>query len=769
MLRKGFLHTIEIIGILFCLAFFSCTSESSGLERRIIVIQSYEPGYKGYAGLENKILHEFHKNKINASIKTFYLDCESFLAAEELERIYNFIDTTQSWKPEVIVVYDDQATYSLLSCKHPLITRIPVLFAGVNYPNWPLLKKFHNVTGFWDKPEYMKTASMSDTLFGPTCIKFWEDQTYLGKQTTESIIKDLYENGIRLYGNNHIIQAANGTLYLQPDSLVKIDMKEVVYKKPTNTFYYGVDSRASTLNNLLWNFSGLARNSTFVQSKRDFTSKRIGLFADNPTLTVINEGFGQGEGLLGGYLTSQEDEIKLSIKETADILNGKDIGNMSIKKTPKKFVLDWKEVERWDIPVKIIPKEYHFINMPFYEQYRSHLIVGSILLGFTLFSIISYLTHLYLRENRKRKLAQDKLAKGERFLSLALAGGKVFAFQLQGDLFHFDADFYTSAKLERERPITIEEFRACVYPEDIDRFNEEVRNALLGNIEENISRIRCKFSGKDYQWWEYRYNYNKEENTFSGLCLNIQQAKEAEQELINARKKAEESDKMKSAFLANMSHEIRTPLNAIVGFSNLIGTNEVELGPEEKSEFLKLINTNCDLLLKLINDILDLSRIESGRMEFSFATCNLTELFNEIYKTHKLLMPEGVCLKIEKPQEPVMIWTDHHRLTQVITNFINNAGKFTKDGYIKIGYCRTEDPTIISLFVEDTGIGIPKEKQQSVFERFNKLDEFAQGTGLGLAICKVIVKRFGGSIQLTSTEGKGSCFTINLPLQYQGR
>ena len=239
--------------------------------------------------------------------------------------------------------------------------------------------------------------------------------------------------------------------------------------------------------------------------------------------------------------------------------------------------------------------------------------------------------------------------------------------------------------------------------------------------------------------------------------------------MIDARRKAEESDKMKSTFLANMSHEIRTPLNAIVGFSNIIVSEEVELNVEEKQEFIKLINSNCELLLKLINDILDLSRIESGHMDFTFASINLTDLINDIYHTHQLLMPKQVELIKETPETPAIIETDHCRLTQVITNFINNAAKFTKEGFIKIGYSYKTGDSSVSIFIEDTGIGIPEKQQKAVFERFNKLNEFAQGTGLGLAICQVIVKRFGGKIGLRSEEGKGSCFTIDLPVRQENK
>ncbi|MCD8135069.1 MAG: HAMP domain-containing histidine kinase [Parabacteroides gordonii] len=489
----------------------------------------------------------------------------------------------------------------------------------------------------------------------------------------------------------------------------------------------------------------------------------MGLFASAPTFTVINEGFGLKEGLLGGYITPYDTQIELSVKMTSEVLHGKKIASIPITKSPKKYLVDWEEMLRWNIPLEQIPTSYEIINMPFTERYKSYLMSFSICMGIAIILLISYLTYLYQRENRNKQQAQENLRKGEQFLSLALAGGKVFAFQLRENKFYFDRDFYTATGLS-EKPFSIEKFRNSILPQDLDIFNNNIKMAISGDQENNISQIQCKFDNKEYQWWEFRYTYNKQDDFFSGLCLNIQQKKEAEQELIYARQKAEESDKMKSAFLANMSHEIRTPLNAIVGFSNIIAEEEVELSINERNEFLKLINTNSDLLLKLINDILDLSRIESGRMEFSFRECNLSDLMNDIYQTHKLLMPEGVELKIEKTEETVILNTDKHRLTQVITNFINNASKFTKSGYIKIGYNYNPRRLAVDIFVEDTGIGIPREKQKAVFERFNKLDEFAQGTGLGLAICQVIIHRFGGVIELESEENKGSRFTISLPL-----
>ncbi|WP_370862048.1 sensor histidine kinase [Parabacteroides faecis] len=729
-----------------------------------MVIESFEPEYTGYEGRIEKIHKEFKKHNINADLKTFYLDCDSYLDAEEKVRMHEFLDTVSIWNPELILVYDDQAAYSIMACKHHLIREIPVVFDGVNFPNWELLKQYPNITGFWDKPEYMKTVQLGETIFGPMYFNIWTDNTFLGRKTTKVFLDDAKNAGIERVNEKLFTIDRDGAYSFTLDSITTIKDKSRILKKPAKTKFRLIDARESTSSGLLWSLSGLARYTVFVQSKRDFASKRLGLFANGPTLSVVNEGFGLKEGILGGYLTSPETQICQSVNLATEILQGKKVEDIPIIPSPKEYLLDWTEIERWNIPSNSIPTSFHIIKMPFYERYKLQIIIIGILTGIAIILIISYLIYLYLRENRNKQIAQENLKKGERFLSLALTGGKVYAFQFRDNMFSFDKEFYIDAGIE-EKMLPTDEFKACVHPANLENFNNDVINARQGKIQKNISQIRCNFDGKGYQWWEFRYTYNLEEDIFNGLCLNIQQSKEAEQELINARQKAEESDKMKSAFLANMSHEIRTPLNAIVGFSNIIAEEEeVELSAEERKEFLGLINSNSELLLKLINDILDLSRIESGKMDFSFKSCNLADLMKNIYHTHQVLMPAEVKLQIDIPEKPIVIETDALRLTQVITNFINNASKFTHEGYIRIGYTYDITEETVDIYVKDTGIGIPKEKQQAVFERFNKLDEFAQGTGLGLAICQVIIKRFGGEIRLQSEKGKGSCFTIALPL-----
>ena len=243
-----------------------------------------------------------------------------------------------------------------------------------------------------------------------------------------------------------------------------------------------------------------------------------------------------------------------------------------------------------------------------------------------------------------------------------------------------------------------------------------------------------------------------------GISWDITNMQNIEQELIQARIKAEQSDRLKTAFLANMSHEIRTPLNAIVGFSRLMTTAD---NPEDEKLYSDIINQNSEILLQLINDILDLSKIEAGTLEYVRQPMDLGELCRSIYEIHKDRVQEGVTLILDNKDASLVINEDKNRIMQVITNLITNAIKFTFAGEIRFGFEPKEDH--IDFYVKDTGMGISEEKMKSIFERFVKLNTFVQGTGLGLAICRMIVEKLGGEITVDSQLDKGSTFRFTIP------
>lgn len=339
---------------------------------------------------------------------------------------------------------------------------------------------------------------------------------------------------------------------------------------------------------------------------------------------------------------------------------------------------------------------------------------------------------------------------------------------------HFDAltrDGYALSSWYRN----VGEKEGTPLPEIIgihSHFHPEDRAVMLKYLDKVIKgeesflrkEVRIRREDGNYTWTNVNVlvrDYRPQDGVIEMVCINydITNLKETEQKLIIARDKAEELDKLKSAFLANMSHEIRTPLNAIIGFSGLLAEADDET---ERKEYISIINENNELLLQLISDILDLSKIEAGTFEFTPGYIDVNQICSETIRALNIKVHEGVNLIFEKHLPECHIFSDKNRLTQVIINFINNALKFTKNGTVALGYEQTNNNEL-KFYVRDTGIGIAQEKLDTIFGRFVKLNSFKQGTGLGLSICKSIVEQMGGHIGVESTEGKGSCFWFTHP------
>ena len=433
-------------------------------------------------------------------------------------------------------------------------------------------------------------------------------------------------------------------------------------------------------------------------------TKRVGMLFDNPTFQTINEGFGFADYLLGGYFTPLESQIRYMATGIKERLEGR-MPRQQVTECAKQYVLNWHVLQKYGIPLESIPAEYTVMYIPFSERYRYPILIGSILGAVFVLTVIVLLSFSLLCERRRKREALRNLLYEHETLCLAIEGNSTYAWRLEGD------------------------------------------------------SVSCEF-----QWWEFSYNTIHTPGhapIIAGLLQNIQELKDHEQELIESRELAEQAE-LKQSFLNNMSHEIRTPLNAIVGFSDMLA-NEPEFSNEERQEFVDIINTNTKLLLKLVGDVLELSRIESGNLSFTFQRESVCRLLDDVYQTHSLLIRPPLQFLKDFPPEDVQVNVDPMRLTQVLTNFLNNANKFTKGGSIRLGYCCPSGMSEVHLYVEDTGIGIPHSEQKMIFERFYKRSEFSQGVGLGLSICVLIVEKMGGRIELQSEEGRGSRFTVVLP------
>ena len=360
----------------------------------------------------------------------------------------------------------------------------------------------------------------------------------------------------------------------------------------------------------------------------------------------------------------------------------------------------------------------------------------------------------------------------EHLLSMILARTKIFPwfFDLKRNKMLIDAHWFSYLGIPAgDCEITIEKFFSRVHPNERDMLADALQKQLSEKEIPDSFSYRLQRGDGSWEWFSEQSMYLSKTNDGSpyrivGVCHSIQEHKNTEDKLRAARNKAQESDRLKSAFLANMSHEIRTPLNAIVGFSNLIAGGIVDLDTEEARDYSALISKNCNYLLTLVSDVLDLSCIESDTMTFKFTIYPLTRLLTEIYQKYENRIPQEVQFNLLLPTDNVEIETDAVRLRQVIEHLLDNAAKFTVKGHIDIGYALSDHGEKIYVFVADTGCGIPSDQYKKVFERFYKINSFVQGAGLGLSVCKTIVEGLGGTINVYSQLKEGSRFSVILPL-----
>lgn len=334
-------------------------------------------------------------------------------------------------------------------------------------------------------------------------------------------------------------------------------------------------------------------------------------------------------------------------------------------------------------------------------------------------------------------------------------------------IFIFDDNFFIRDVLMSEGTVLLHPKEELIGIDGRTVYSPEVSDLFLRNIRECLKDGQLKeieypldMKGKGRYYFQARIA-PFEDNTVLALIHDIGDRVERAAELLEAKRKAEESDKMKSFFLASMSHEIRTPLNAIIGFSEIIALTE---DPAEKEEYVGIIQTNSNLLLQLINDILDLSRIESGKSEMNIQPTEMTSLMEEAEKVHQLKMRSGVRLLLEYSGKKIWTHTDRNRVMQVLFNFLSNAIKNTQEGSITLGI--QEEGGWLKMYVKDTGCGIPADKLPRIFTRFEKLNDFVQGTGLGLSICRSIAECLGGRIEVESEVGKGSSFILYIPYHF---
>ena len=743
--------------------------------KRISLIYSMTKNDIGNKKLEKLLYEEFHRQGIEAIFDKFYIDCTKLNEKEEIEYARRYLELLESKSTDLILTIGDQATYSFLSTRHRLLSSIPVLACNVRFPNEELIEEYdlQKVYVLRDSPDLKRNIDFIKTLYPHNMeIIYNIDLTYLGHKSFDKLSKVVDRQSVRVLGYQKAFVQESDYEHLTEmieyfnltSGLVNDRVKRSGLTISLCPFRY---IRGASLLVMLEQSKREQKNQAFLLDKLDMMAIPIVTALNIPSFSCICEGFGENAKIVGGYMATESISAKAIADLATRLLKKEKVGMPKIRDLEKEYVLDWIYFSEFAGDISNVPKDVSIINYPFYDRYRKELYIlgGLFVISFILVTISLLRTHRRsLIERRNLQMLQEV----HKRLSLSVDGGKISLWNIQEGVLEFDDNYTQLVGLEQRR-FTKEDMIQYTHPDDVQLLSS-FYETLHQSPGMQIQRIRFCFGkeGADYEWYELRCSSLKDargEIMLAGTMQNIQKLVEHEHQLILAKQIAEKAE-LKQSFLNNMSHEIRTPLNAIVGFTNLLiaeGADEIE--PEEKATMLEIINTNNELLLKLVNDVLEISRLDSGNLSFDIKECDITKIVKEIYMTYQTLIQPSLNFLLELDETvslPANI--DSLRFTQVISNFLNNANKFTKEGTITLGGKIDKEHREVCVYVKDTGKGIDDKELMMIFDRFYKTDEFEQGSGLGLSISKVIIERLAGRIEVDSEVGKGSCFSVVLSL-----
>lgn len=723
-------------------------SDSNGLTD-ILLINSYHYTFKWTNDITNAVVKELPEAD-DYRISIEYLDTKRFsfqrqevLYVEYLKEKYRTLDI------KGIICSDNDAFEFVLKHGKEIWGDVPVTFCGVN----ELFKYDINSTNYFGVEEEIAIAQTLELI-----LTLQPDLKEL------IVVSDSTLNGI-LFADQ-FLRAARAInfpvdydlIYATSVELLGETLKEVDPEK-----------RAILLLSLYLPRNGAVKDMIL---EADFLKSCL----DVPvygTWDFLFSGF-----ILGGVINTGEEQGRLAAQLLKRKLAGETFPPGYLVKSTQTMVVDYNKLKYYNIDLSLVPKNALVLHEPenYFRKYRQEILIVCSVLGFLIVINI-----ILLRLLNEKRIAEAKLRKSEERLELALDGANVGLWDIDLENKAVYINKWVSGLLgygdSGIAHVTIGDWIKTCHPDDLGQVNEVLHMHLSGKVHDFNTEARLQTSSGEYKWFSLHgkvveVDQNSTPRRMIGLMLDIDMQKQFEEQLRIAKEKAEESDRLKSSFLANVSHEIRTPMNAILGFSDIL--LDASIQKEDSLKFLSLIRSSGESLLALINDIIDISKIESGQFNIVIGKFDLHLLFDKISHIASALINtynRDIELIIEKgvDQASLFIESDQYRLEQIINNLISNAIKFTSRGHVILSYTIPDNNTL-EIRVTDTGRGISKEDQGVIFERFRQINPDPKinigGTGLGLAISKSITELLGGTICVDSAPDQGATFRVRIPCKY---
>lgn len=735
--------------------YWTTTGTSLKPDSLILIISSYNPETSQTSRNISEFLDAYNSSSGKSSIVIENMNCKSFSEACTWKSRMKDILAKYTGKslPKTIILLGQEAWTSYLSQDSLISYDIPIIGGmvsrnavllpeeGTDLENWESesvdviedsVKKFH-ILGFAYEYDLEKNIELILDFYPNTKhIAFISDNSYGGVSIQAFVKKKMQEEYPDL--DLILLDGRKYTVYSITDEIAKL---------PENTAILLGTWRVDK------NDGYFMRNATYSMM---MTNPGLPTF----TLTSIGMGYWAIGGYVPQYRTVGKDiaELVVGLENKHDSV----LSKQSLQIIPNEYCFDYAKLSKADFLDKEVTQGAVFFNKKpsYFEEYKYQIIGVAfafivLLLGFVM------AMYFYLRTKRFK----DALVEAQKDNTLILNNVNTGIKFINPDFtikWHNGIDFAVSKEcvLGSKGQVCYKALRNLDSP---CSYCPAIAAMKTGKVTDTIVKL-----GNRYVYILANPVFDDEKNLL-GVVLRMEdmtKQKQIEIELRQAKDRAEESDRLKSAFLANMSHEIRTPLNAIVGFSGVLVADDYDA--ETRREFVEIIQRNSDLLLRLINDILDISRLETGRLKFSLEDTDIVSLGQSVLATTSYGKQNGVEYVFDAPCEQFILRTDVQRLQQILINLLSNANKFTSKGSITLSFEVNEEEDCVYFRVSDTGTGIPEDKQKKVFERFEKLDEYVQGTGLGLAICKLTITMMGGDIWVDKDYKEGARFVVRHPL-----
>jgi len=724
------------------LLFYSIIASADDFHE-IVVLNSYHPGFKWATDITVAI-EEYYENEKSVRLFNEFMDSKRFHSPEYFKQLEQLLKIKYTDYPvDGVICADNYAFDFFLNHGTKIWGDVPAVFCGVNN-----IQEYKQLLDSTKHAAVIEQIDVSETLriiqsLQPEIqeIIVISDETLSGQ-----IFAEQFKRAIRKNLNQVNIR------FLSTFDPFKLKA-ELQSTPPENKAIY--------LLSLYTNRSGIPH---------EMVHESHFLFDDIHIPIYSNWDFLMKDLIVGGRLIKAYDQGYLA----AHLMLQKLKNQPTPLFTPPPYynILDYQQLQKHQLKYRGDLNNIEIINQPesFIQRFKKELIILLIVLIILVFIIL-----LLTSDIIKRKRIELELVKSEKRLELAMEGANEGLWDTDMHSFYYNDQFAKLLEYEnaKDLDLSIDNWKKYVVSEDIDQIREAYEMHANHKLPTFKCEVRLILKSTKTAWFSIHGRITSLENglpaRLTGTMINISAQKEFEDQLKQAKEKAEESDRLKSSFLANMSHEIRTPMNAILGFTDLL--TEGDLGTKEQQDYLNLIKSSGENLLSLINDIIDISKIESGEMTINTEAFDLHEMLTELEGIGNSLAntrKKDIRIRIQKEikDQQFFIHSDSVRLYQVLLNLLSNAIKFTENGFVDISYS-IKNHHQIQLKVKDTGPGISKKDQQIIFNRFRQIDESTVkkhgGTGLGLSITKSIVQLLGGDISLCSESGEGAEFIVNIP------